>query len=62
MAQQYISKRYPEFDSQGLKLVLSEAGQLWEVTYELPKGMLGGVPIITIDKQTCTIVRAEHSQ
>ncbi|MEA2991911.1 MAG: hypothetical protein QOD40_831 [Alphaproteobacteria bacterium] len=62
VAQEYIAKRYPSFDPAGQKLVISETENLWELTYELPKGMLGGAPIITIDKRTCTIVRAEHTQ
>lgn len=62
VAQEYNAKRYPSFDPAGLKLVISEKGNLWELTYELPKGMLGGAPIITIDKRTCTVVRAEHTQ
>lgn len=62
VAQGYIAKRYPSFDPAGLKQVVSETGHLWELTYELPEGTLGGAPIITIDKRTCTIVRAEHTQ
>ena len=62
VAQEYIADRFPSFDPAGLKLVISETRNLWEVTYELPKGMLGGAPIITIDKRTCTVVRAEHTQ
>jgi hypothetical protein len=62
VAQEYIAKRYPSFDPSGLKLVISEEGNFWQLTYELPEGMLGGAPIITIDKRTCTIVRAQHSQ
>lgn len=62
VAQQYIAKQFPSFDSTGLKLVTSESGNLWELTYELPRGTLGGVPIITIDKRTCKVVRAEHTQ
>ena len=62
VAQEYIAKRFPSFDATGLKLRISEEGNLWELTYELPEGMLGGVPIITIDKRTCAVVRAQHTQ
>jgi hypothetical protein len=61
-AKQYIAKRFPWFDSTGMKLVISEKGHLWEMTYKLPPNMLGGAPIITIDKRTCKIVRAVHEQ
>lgn len=62
IAQQFIAERYPSFDSTGLRPTISESETLWELSYELPRGTLGGVPIITIDKRTCAIVRAIHTQ
>ena len=62
LAEEYIAKQYPSFDPTGMKLVVSETLALWEVTYELPRDMLGGAPIISIDKRTCTIVRAQITQ
>lgn len=61
-AQQFIAERYPDFDAAGLRPLISDSDTLWELTYELPKGTLGGAPIITIDKRTCKIIRVEHSQ
>lgn len=62
IAQAHIAKQFPFFDPAGLKPFISDSGNLWELTYELPRGTLGGTPIITIDKRTCTVIRAEHSQ
>jgi NTF2 fold immunity protein of polymorphic toxin system component len=62
IAREYIAGRYPLFDAAGLTPVISERGNQWRMTYELPRGTLGGVPIITIDKRTCTVVHAEHTQ
>ena len=62
IAQQFIAERYPTFDSMGLPPIISETDSFWELTYALPRGTLGGVPIITIDKRICKIVRAVHSQ
>lgn len=62
VAQEYIARRYPNFDPAGKKLVISESENLWQLTYELPSYMLGGAPIITIDKSTCTVIRATHTQ
>jgi len=62
VALEYIARRYPNFDSAGLKRIISERDNLWELTYELPQDTLGGVPIITIDKRSCKIVRAIHTQ
>ena len=62
LAREYISKRYPSFDAAGLEPIISESENLWELTYELPRGTLGGAPIITVDKRTCKVIRAQHSQ
>jgi len=62
LAREYVEKRFPFFDPSGLKAIISESENMWEFTYELPRGVLGGVPIITIDKRSCLVVRAEHSQ
>lgn len=62
IAEQYIAKRFLWFDATGKKLMISEKGHLWQLTYQLPIDMLGGAPIITIDKRTCEVVRAVHEQ
>lgn len=62
IAQAYIATWVPFFDPAGLRPIISDTGKLWELTYELPRGTLGGVPAITIDKRSCTVIRAEHSQ
>ena len=62
IAEDFIAKQFSFFDSTGLTLVISEDDQLWEMTYQLPVHMLGGAPVITIDKQTCAIVRVQLTQ
>ena len=62
IAEEQIEKRFPDFDRTGMTPVVSEKGSVWELTYRLPAGMLGGAPIVTIDKRTCAVVRIEHSQ
>lgn len=62
IAQEYIAQKFPSFDPAGLTPVISEEGNSWILSYELPEGMLGGAPIITIDKRTCTIIRVQHTQ
>ena len=62
IAQRFIAQRYPSFGATDLRPLISETDNVWELTYQLPRGTLGGVPTITIDKRSCKIVRAEHSQ
>jgi hypothetical protein len=62
IATETIARRYPSFDPTGLQPVISEKGQLWELTYALPAGTLGGTPVVTIDKGTCAVVSVRHEQ
>jgi hypothetical protein len=62
VAQQYIAERYPGFDPTGKTLVVRESGDLSEVTYRLPPWMLGGAPFVTVDRRTCTVIRARAEQ
>ena len=62
IARNFIAERYPSFDASGLKPIVVERGNEWELTFELSNDMLGGVPIVTIDKRTCKVVRAVHTQ
>ena len=62
IAEEYLSQRFPSFDPAGFKRVITEKGNLWQLTYDVPENTLGGVPIVTIDKRTCKVVRAVHTQ
>lgn len=62
VAEAYVAKHYPRSDVSGLQRVVSETGDRWRVTWDLPAGMLGGTPDIEIDKQTCRVVQAVHWQ
>lgn len=62
VAEDYIAKRYPFIDLAKRHPVTSESTKVWEVRYELPQGTLGFVPIISIDKRTCTVVRVQVEQ
>lgn len=58
VAEAYIAKHYPRFDPAGKPQIVSEVNGLWEVTYELPGYMLGGAPLIRVDKEACKVVSA----
>ena len=62
LAEEYIAKLFPFSNSTGKTLVVSENERLWEMTYRLPPHMLGGAPIVTIDKRTCLVVRVQLTQ
>lgn len=62
LAEMRLAQVFPWFDPGEMKRKISENGHLWELTYELPETMIGGVPIVTIDKRTCEVVRVIHTQ
>ncbi len=62
VAEDYIAKRYPFIDLAERHPVTSESANVWEVRYELPQGTLGFVPVISIEKRTCAVVRAQVEQ
>jgi len=62
IAEEYIAKLFPFFNSTGKTLVVSENDQLWEMTYRLPSDTLGGAPIVTIHKRTCLVVCVQLTQ
>jgi hypothetical protein len=62
IAERYIAVKYPQFDSVRFPPVVHERGTSWEVSYELSPDMLGGTPVITIDKVTLKVIGAYHTQ
>jgi len=62
VAMQFIAGKYPSFQSTGLKPLISERGNLWQITYQLPEGTIGGVPTVIVDKRTCEVVDFHHTQ
>lgn len=49
-------------DKKPFKATLSEDGKIWIVKGTVPKGMLGGYPIIEIRKSDCKIIKVSHSK
>lgn len=62
VAEARLAEVFPSFDPKGMKPKISENDQIWELTYVLPDTMIGGAPIVTIDKKTCTVVRIIRTQ
>ena len=61
-AEQAIISRWPDFQKEGKKPILTDKGEYWEYTYELPAHMLGGAPVVIIDKKTKSISRIYRTQ
>lgn len=62
VAEQYVAKHYPAFDTINNPPIVEDLGSSWKVAYELPPTTLGGTPILIIDKDTLEVTSAQHSQ
>ena len=61
-AEQAVLAKWPDFKSEGKKPVLHDMGDHWEFTYQLPPTMLGGAPVVIIDKKTKSISQIYRTQ
>jgi hypothetical protein len=61
-AEQAVFAKFPDFKAEGKKPVLQDMGDHWEFTYELPPTMLGGAPVVVIDKRTKSISHIYRTQ
>jgi len=64
IASEEVARRWPQsLDmTTSLPAVIIDRGNSWFVYYDLPPGVRGGTPEITIDKNTCRIINAAHGQ
>lgn len=62
IGEKYISVHYTDFDQRNKDIVIKDAGDRWEVTYELPEDMIGGAPVVIIDKRTMEVVNSFRTQ
>ena len=62
VAERHIAIRYPDFDSVKNAPIIYDKGDAWEVEYELSKGVIGGTPVVVIEKGTLKVLRSFHTQ
>jgi hypothetical protein len=58
----YVATRFPDFDPTGKTPVVSDKGKEWEFTYQLPPDMLGGAPVVFLDKTDLQVTRVYRTQ
>lgn len=62
LAEKFVAEKYPDFDKRNKKPFLTDLDDRWEFTYELPDDMIGGAPVVVIDKQAMRIVHTYRTQ
>jgi len=58
----FVAAKYPDFDKNKKNIVAKEVDAQWEITYELPSDMIGGAPVVFIDKKTGAVLRSFRTQ
>jgi hypothetical protein len=62
IAEQYVAVHYPKFDTVKNPPIVEDKGSTWEVDYKLPTDVIGGTPVIVIEKNTLKVLRSYHTQ
>ena len=62
VAEKYVSEWHADYDTTNTKLVIKDTGEYWRAYYELPEGMVGGSPVMIIDKRTKEVIRSFRTQ
>ena len=63
VAADYIRNVRPAWkEALSLPHEVTDKGDYWLVTFVLPEGQLGGVPILHVDKKDHVVVKAFHEQ
>jgi hypothetical protein len=62
IAEKEVAAKFPDFDMARNPPMVQDKGNQWRVDYRLPDGVLGGTPVVLIDKKTMKVVRVFHSQ
>lgn len=62
VAERYITMHYPDFDSIKYPPIIRDNGEVWIVEYQLPEEMIGGTPVIEVEKSSLSVLRAYRTQ
>ena len=62
IAEEFIHQVYPEFSEDGATPQVNDEGEKWVVTYQLPVGVIGGVPTVIIDESSLKVLDSYHTQ
>jgi|SRR3954447_15979 hypothetical protein len=63
ISEEYLKAHHPEWTNRlSLPPVVVDRGGYWQVSFELPNGMLGGTPVVEIRKGSHEVIKAYHTQ
>jgi hypothetical protein len=63
IAKDYLQQHRPEWvNVDHLQPMIIEHPDYWEVTWALPPGIIGGAPVLHLDKDTREVIEIHHTQ
>jgi hypothetical protein len=62
LASLHLAVAYPFYDPPSTPPLVSVGLRSWTVTHRLPEEMIGGAPVVVIDKRTCAVVHSYMTQ
>ena len=64
VARVYLEVHHPDWveETYRLPFMILDEGDYWEVRFQLPENMVGGTPVVQIDKTTMKVIEAFHEQ
>jgi hypothetical protein len=51
----FVRQRFPDFVEDRKTPIVTEKGETWEFTYRLPDDMLGGAPVVILNKADLSV-------
>jgi hypothetical protein len=60
VADAFMAKNYPGFDTTGMRPTMADLGNIWTLTYRLPRGYYGTVPTVVIEKRSCSAISGQY--
>lgn len=57
-----VAEKYPDFSPDRKTPTVTEDGDNWVFTYELPADMLGGAPVVVLSKADLSVVKTYRTQ
>jgi hypothetical protein len=59
---EFVKLRYPDFVEDRKTPIVTDKGDTWEFTYELPDDMLGGAPVVIFKKSDLSVKESYRTQ
>jgi hypothetical protein len=57
-----VAASYPKYDRKKYPVLINRHNDTWVFEYQLPDNMIGGTPVVIVDKNTLKVIKTYESQ